>query len=80
MDDLPALYWVTLCCVCLRHFLPLQNVRRSLGKLTLGACVWACEGGERRGGAEARVGESADGEALRGLGGELRGLALFSVK
>ena len=48
MDDLPALYWVTLCCVCLRHFLPLQNVRRSLGKLTLGACVWECEGGEAR--------------------------------
>lgn len=35
LEALPALYWVTLCTVCLVHFLALQKVLLSLGTFTI---------------------------------------------
>ena len=40
----PALYWVTLCCVCFLHFLPLQYVRRVLGTFTWHGKILAKQG------------------------------------
>jgi hypothetical protein len=34
-DGFPALYWLTLCTVCLLHFLLLQNVFLSFGTCTI---------------------------------------------